>query len=96
MPSWNKKKGFFFFFTALNTFFFFFKIFEQERQFLQNTVHHLTGKLLQNRALPRRKGRKSGRCGTAVMPTRPHTFLQAQATHKSKQLGSMSDDLISK
>ena len=53
----KQKEGIFFFFTALNTFFFF-KIFEQERQFLQNTVHHLIGKLLQNRELSQRKGRE--------------------------------------
>ena len=37
---------------------FFFKIFESERQFLQNTVHHLIGKLLQNGELSQRKGRE--------------------------------------
>lgn len=84
MPSWNKKKGFFFFFTALNTFFFFLKIFEQERQFLQNTVHHLTGKLLQNRALPRRKGREVRalrNCGDA----HTSTHLSASTSHPQKQ-----------
>ena len=85
MPSWNKKKGFFFFFTALNTFFFFLKIFEQERQFLQNTVHHLTGKLLQNRELSWRKGREVRALqnrGDACMST----HLSASTSHPQKQV----------
>ena len=81
----KQKEGIFFFFTALNTFFFFFKIFEQERQFLQNTVHQLIGKLLQNRELSQRKGREVRvlqNCCDACMST----HLSASTNYPQKQV----------